>query len=113
MKKSVILLIIVIFFTSNWIYADNVKEAYGVISRTLGYFPKNVKLISISQNKVSDRYIVYAKDGILYIEGTSVVAICRGFYEYVLGQVVVLKFHKSFQIVNAKRLCRLLNIIYI
>ena len=83
MKKSVILLIIVIFFTSNWIYADNVKEAYGVISRTLGYFPKNVKLISISQNKVSDRYIVYAKDGILYIEGTSVVAICRGFYEYV------------------------------
>ena len=64
--------------------ASPADEARGVISRTLGAFPANVKLASIEKDGSGcDRFVVEAKNGVLRIEGSSPVAICRGFYDYV------------------------------
>lgn len=83
MKKVIILSVIAVWATCSLIHANNVQEARGVILRAVGYFPKHVVLTSISRDGDTDRYATYTRKGILYVEGSSAVAICRGFYEYV------------------------------
>lgn len=60
------------------------KAVKGVIERTLGYFPDKL-YISVTE-PTEDRQEYFStevKDGKLYIEGSSIVAACRGFYDYV------------------------------
>lgn len=61
-----------------------VDEAYGVLERTLGRRPENV-VLSLTDKAPSgcDRYTLEARDGKLLVSGSSAVALCRGFYDYV------------------------------
>ena len=66
------------------VQAQPTKEARRTIERVLGRFPKNVVLKSIPVDEAgNNRYATSARGGVLCIEGSSPVAICRGFYDYV------------------------------
>lgn len=63
--------------------AQSVKEARAVIRRFTG---KNVPLelsLSLDKQEGCDRFETEVKKGKLYVRGSSPVALCRGFYDYV------------------------------
>lgn len=61
-----------------------VDEARGVIARAAGGWPANVELKLVDKAPSGcDRFAVEARKGRLRIEGSSTVALCRGFYDYV------------------------------
>lgn len=61
-----------------------VDEARGVIARAAGGWPANVELKLVDKAPSGcDRFAVEARKGRLLIEGSSAVALCRGFYDYV------------------------------
>lgn len=62
-----------------------VKEVENVISRTFGILPSNVEFSVIDKVDSLDSYILSVEDDVLTVEGTSVVALCKGFYDYVLS----------------------------
>ena len=62
---------------------DEVKEAENVITRTFGNLPSNVELVMMAKTDSLDRYALEVKNNILTVEGTSAVAICKGFYDYI------------------------------
>ncbi|MCM1502903.1 MAG: alpha-N-acetylglucosaminidase [Bacteroidales bacterium] len=58
--------------------------AKGVIERTLGYWPKNLVLSVTGPCEDGQEYFsTEVIKGRLHIEGSSTVALCRGFYDYV------------------------------
>lgn len=60
------------------------EAARGVIERTLGYSPKQITLeVTGPMQDDSEYYTTEVKKGRLTIKGSSPVAICRGFYDYV------------------------------
>ena len=60
------------------------KAARGVIERTLGYWPEKLVISVTGQTEDAQEYFcTEARDGRLYIEGSSTIAVCRGFYDYV------------------------------
>lgn len=61
-----------------------VKEAEGVIERTFGAVPSNVEFAMLEKPDSLDTYALSVKDGVLKVEGTSAIALCRGFYDFVL-----------------------------
>lgn len=65
--------------------SDAADAARGVITRTLGYWPSNLRLIRTEPTvNGCDSYTVQASGGILTIEGTSCVALCKGLHDYLL-----------------------------
>ncbi len=63
-----------------------VREAQGVIERTFGVFPKNIDLRLVDRTSPGrDRFAVEVRRGRLVVEGSSTVALCHGFYDYVLS----------------------------
>ena len=64
----------------------SIREAEKVLERTLGSMPSNV-VLQLEGKAASgcDRYGTEAKKGILYVRGSSSVALCHGFYEYALN----------------------------
>jgi len=61
-----------------------VKEAENVIKRTFGKMPNNVEFVYTAPTDSLDRYALSVTDDKLTVEGTSPVAICKGFYDYIL-----------------------------
>ena len=62
-----------------------VKEAKGVIERAFGKVPANVEFSMLEKPDSLDTYALSVKDGVLTVEGTSTIALCKGFYDYVLA----------------------------
>lgn len=62
-----------------------VSEAEDVVERTFGSFPSNVDFALLEKTDSLDRYALSVADGRLTVEGTSAVALCKGFYDYVLS----------------------------
>ncbi len=60
------------------------EAARQVIVRTFGECPPNVELRSIGKaSSGCDRFATGVRQGRLLVEGSSTVAICRGFYDYI------------------------------
>lgn len=55
------------------------KAASGVITRTLGRKPSNVKLVVTGPMEGSEYFSTEVKKGKLTVKGSSAVAVCRGF----------------------------------
>lgn len=54
-----------------------------MIARTLGKKPSNVKLVVTGPMEGSEYFSTEVKKGKLTVKGSSAVAVCRGFYDYV------------------------------
>ena len=61
-----------------------VKEARGVIERAFGKVPANVEFSMLEKPDSLDTYALSVKNNVLKVEGTSTIAICKGFYDYIL-----------------------------
>ena len=61
-----------------------VKEARGVIERAFGKVPANVEFSMLEKPDSLDTYALSVKGGVLTVEGTSTIALCKGFYDYIL-----------------------------
>lgn len=61
------------------------EAARGVVERTLGYKPKNVVLEVTGPAEDGEYFSTQAIGGKLMVRGSSTVAVCRGFYDYVTG----------------------------
>lgn len=59
------------------------KAASGVITRTLGRKPSNVKLVVTGPLEGGEYFSTEVRKGKLTVKGSSAVAVCRGFYDYV------------------------------
>ena len=59
------------------------RAAYGVIKRTFGEVPANVSLRYEGPSEGNDWYSLEVADGQLNVSGSSVVAICKGFHDYI------------------------------
>lgn len=60
------------------------KAARGVITRTLGYNPRNVIIeVTGPLNDSTEYYTTQVRRGKLTVKASSTVAACRGFYDYV------------------------------
>lgn len=66
--------------------ADGAKavEVRKIIGRTFGTVPANVRFSLVGKTVETDSYSISVSDDILSVEGTSTVALARGFYDYVL-----------------------------
>lgn len=64
--------------------SDAEKAARGVITRTLGYDPRNVIIVVTGpENDSTEYYSTEVAKGKLTVKASSTVAACRGFYDYV------------------------------
>lgn len=59
------------------------KQALAVIERTFGAMPANVEFRYVKASDSSSSYALSVKDGKLTIEGSSTVALCKGFHDYI------------------------------
>ena len=63
-----------------------VQEACKVVERTFGHMPDNVSFSLVEKTGDTDSYAwEVSADGILTVEGTSAIALTKGFYDYVLA----------------------------
>ena len=60
------------------------EAAKAVVERTFGHFPTNVHFELAEVQDSSLRYSTEVSDGVLTVTGSTPVAICRGFYDYIL-----------------------------
>ena len=87
MKKSILLTVfLVLGLAAAAADRDGVREAQAVIERTFGEFPRHVtmKMQPKTDADGCDWFEYGVKRGVLRIEGNSVTALCRGFYDYVV-----------------------------
>ncbi len=82
-------LIAVTIFTLSYtsVYAngtDIINQAKGVVERSFGAFPERVTFAVIDKAEGCDRYRICSEPDALRIEGSSAVAICKGFHDYIL-----------------------------
>ncbi|MCI2081824.1 MAG: alpha-N-acetylglucosaminidase [Bacteroidales bacterium] len=59
------------------------QNAEGVVRRTFGSMPGNVVFAQIPAEDSLDVYLLEVKDGCLKVSGSTPVAMCRGFYDYI------------------------------
>ena len=65
--------------------AQPVQEACKVLERTFGQMPANVEFTVVPKSGDTDSYAwEVSEDGVLCVEGTSAIALTKGFYDYVL-----------------------------
>lgn len=64
-------------------YKKDAQAAMRVIERTLGSKPGNVLLVVTGPVAEGEYFSTEAKNGKLMVKGSSTVAVCRGFYDYV------------------------------
>ena len=86
MKKTISFVAVIIAAVSVFCSCKpaEVKEAENVISRTFGSLPSNVEFVVLDKVDSLDTYALTVKDDVLTVEGTSAVALCKGFYDFVL-----------------------------
>ena len=66
--------------------ANPVQEACKVLERTFGQVPANVELSIVPKSGDTDSYAwEVSEEGVLTVEGTSAIALTKGFYDYVLN----------------------------
>lgn len=87
MKKTISFLAVILVAASVFCSCKpaQIKEAENVISRTFGSIPSNVEFVMLEKVDSLDTYALTVKDDILTVEGTSSIALCKGFYDYVLA----------------------------
>ena len=79
-----IFLLSVILASSSCLYAQNsIREAREVIHRFAGEFPAKLKLSFIDKENNCDVFETKVRNGELEIRGSSGVALCRGFYDFI------------------------------
>ncbi len=61
-----------------------VTNAIGVITRTFGECPKNVVFTVMDKQGGCDQYALHSDGQVLHVSGSSSVALCKGFYDYIL-----------------------------
>ena len=61
-----------------------VCEAVDVIERTFGFLPSNVYFSVSEKDGDTDSYRLHSDGRVLHVSGSSAVAICKGFYDYIL-----------------------------
>ena len=64
-------------------YRKASQAAMKVIERTVGQKPRNIILEVTGPVAEGEYFSTEAKDGKLTVKGSSTVAVCRGFYDYV------------------------------
>ena len=87
MKRSILLTFFLFFgLAAAAADRDGVREAQAVIERTFGEFPRHVTLKMQPKTDADgcDWFEYGVRRGVLRIEGSSVTALCRGFYDYVV-----------------------------
>ena len=81
--KKIKILVIVVLFLSFSLYADKPEVvARQVINRIANQTLQNIELVIDSELKGNDTYQTQCINGQLEIKGSSVIALCRGFYDY-------------------------------
>jgi alpha-N-acetylglucosaminidase len=60
------------------------QSAAGVIERTFGAMPKNVEFAVVPAEDSCDVYVLEAAGGKLKVSGSTPVAMCKGFYDYIV-----------------------------
>ena len=63
---------------------DAVRSAEEVVARCFGAFPQQVQFALIDQEDGCDRFALSVRNGRLTVEGSSPVALCKGFHDYLL-----------------------------
>lgn len=64
--------------------SEGAEAAKAVVERTFGRFPSNVRFEIYAPGDSSLQYTTEVSDGALTVKGSTPVAICRGFYDYIL-----------------------------
>lgn len=87
--KRLILICVSVLFASAWLHAErnDASASRQVIGRFAGGFPERLtlRLVPDMAENGCDAYRYYARKGRLTVEASSCVALCRGFYAYVLA----------------------------
>lgn len=74
----------VLLLSGLWAAATPATDAArGVVERTFGFFPKQVRFKEIPKAGDCDRYALQVRRGVLTVEGSSSVALCKGFHDYI------------------------------
>lgn len=87
MKKPILLTIMLLMgLVAAAADRNAVREAQAVIERTFGEFPRHVVMKAVpAEEGQSDDYFQYeVRRGVLRIEANNTIALCRGFYDYIL-----------------------------
>ena len=87
MKKPILLTIMLLLgLVAAAADRNAVREAQAVIERTFGEFPRHVVMKAVpAEEGQSDDYFQYeVRRGVLRIEANNTIALCRGFYDYIL-----------------------------
>ncbi len=82
--KKILYSLLLIPLLCGCIGSPEVREAENVIKRTFDRMPRNVEFVYVPSADSLDRYALSVSDGTLTVEGSSPVAICKGFYDYIL-----------------------------
>ena len=56
----------------------------GVIKRTFGQVPSNVEFEYVHSDDSCNFYSLQVEDDVLTVKGSSIVALCKGFHDYIL-----------------------------
>ena len=85
MKKILCLLCVGFALISCQCKPDAVKAAEDVVTRCFGFFPENVEFALIDKQDSCDVFALSVSNNTLKVEGSSPVALCKGFHDYLLG----------------------------
>ena len=66
--------------------SSEVAGVHGVIKRTFGSIPSNVKFEYVQTADSCDFYSLQVEDDVLTVKGSSQVAMCKGFHDYILDK---------------------------
>lgn len=84
MKKLLYCLFVGILLISCQCKPAAIQAAEDVVTRCFGYFPENVEFALIEKQDSCDVFALSVTDGKLLVEGSSPVALCKGFHDYLL-----------------------------
>lgn len=88
MKKMLVAISIMVGIMSCNAVPEEADTAIGkaedVIARTFGFFPERVELKMTAKKGGCDSYSYSSSADRIVVEGTSPVALCKGFYDYIL-----------------------------
>ncbi len=83
--KNNLMILLFLFGAACSVYGNNdVLQAEKVIERCFGKMPDNVRFVMTGGNDGVDSYALSATGGVLVIEGSNAVSLCKGFHDYIL-----------------------------
>lgn len=66
--------------------SSEVKAVKGVIKRTFNEVPPNVEFVFVPTEDSCDFYSLEVKDDVLTVKGSSQVALCKGFHDFIIEE---------------------------